>query len=113
MNAKFRPHFLPYLSAIPVLVTTCIVLSYFLLPLYKRRPIWARNFVKELPEPEGEIVLDLKKHHAHTTLLLLLASALGLLSSVVSLVFIDLELSNALFVASWVRFPLKVRGYCS
>jgi hypothetical protein len=110
-TASFTTCILPTVSLVPVGIAVCIILGIVLslLPIGSVLPKWSRNFIQEPKGEEGEATGSEKRQFGRLSILLLVASTIGLALQVVSIFFPIFRMDMMIYLTiSWALATLLI-----
>lgn len=113
IHARFEPCVLPFIAAIPALVSICIFIFLALanLPRGWLSPKWTRTFVEEPKEEEQELFGRRKISYSRSTVLLLVLSVIGLALQLLTIFRPTFRLQMIYPAASWAFSCLLIAIY--
>ena len=101
-EARFKDCFLPIISLFPGIIAVTVLLFRVLQPVWRKRPLWLRNFVEEyLDEAELAKLNTAKRKLTGSTIILLILAVTGLTLDLVGLLWPPHKLMLLLPTISW------------
>ncbi|KAF1982683.1 ABC bile acid transporter-like protein [Aulographum hederae CBS 113979] len=103
VNARFEECSIPFILAIPAVVSVVIALGYAFRAFCKSSwwPEWSQPFIKELPEPRDEVNPTKTRKWGLFSTTLLFVSAVGLGLQLLTVLYPNLHIYQVFPTASW------------
>ena len=105
-EARFQACFLPILSLLPGVAALIVLTGRVLRPIWRKRPLWLRNFVEDDVNPAETAKLNHDKSLTGSTITLIVLCIIGLTLSLVGLLWPPHNLVLLLPTLSWATVLL-------